>query len=141
MTRRSTLALRVFGRSGTKRTASGRSGRPSRSAIVSAISPYREGRDEVRARITNFLEVYVNAPLGICEERDVKGLYRRARSGEIPGFTGIDDPYEPPLSPEVECRTDRETIAESAQKIVDAVEARLAESHGDYLAESPVNQF
>ena len=71
----------------------------------------------------------------------MKGLYRRARSGEIPGFTGIDDPYEPPLSPEVECRTDRETIAESAQKIVDAVEARLAESHGDYLAESPVNQF
>ena len=109
--------------------------------IVSAISPYREGRDEVRARITNFLEVYVNAPLGICEERDVKGLYRKARSGEIPGFTGIDDPYEPPLSPEVECRTDRETIAESAQKIVDAVEARLADSRGDFLPESPVNQF
>jgi adenylyl-sulfate kinase len=99
-------------------------------ALVSAISPYREGRDEVRARIANFLEVYVNAPLNICEERDVKGLYRKARSGEIPLFTGIDDPYEPPLSPEIECRTDRETIAESAQKIVDAVEARLAELEG-----------
>jgi bifunctional enzyme CysN/CysC len=99
-------------------------------ALVSAISPYREGRDEVRARIANFLEIYVNAPLNICEERDVKGLYRKARSGEISGFTGIDDPYEPPRSPEVECRTDRETIAESAQKIVDAVEARLSESQG-----------
>jgi bifunctional enzyme CysN/CysC len=99
-------------------------------ALVSAISPYREGRDEVRARIANFLEVYVNAPLSICEERDVKGLYRKARSGEIPGFTGIDDPYEPPLSPEIECRTDRETIAESAQKIVDAVEARISELEG-----------
>jgi bifunctional enzyme CysN/CysC len=109
-------------------------------AIVSAISPYREGRDEVRARIANFLEVYVNAPIGTCEKRDVKGLYRRARAGEIPGFTGIDDPYEPPLSPEVECRTDRETIAESAQKIVDAVEARLSASRGDYLPDSPLTQ-
>jgi bifunctional enzyme CysN/CysC len=110
-------------------------------AIVSAISPYREGRNEVRARITNFLEVYVNAPLRTCEERDVKGLYRKARSGEIPGFTGIDDPYEPPLSPEVECRTDLETIAESAEKIVDAVEARLSESQGDYLPDSPLTRF
>ena len=110
-------------------------------AIVSAISPYREVRDEVRARITNFLEVYVNAPIGTCEERDVKGLYRRARAGEIPGFTGIDDPYEPPLSPEVECRTDRETIAESAQKIVDAVEARLSESREDYLPDSPMTRL
>ena len=110
-------------------------------AIVSAISPYREVRDEVRARITNFLEVYVNAPIGTCEERDVKGLYRRARAGEIPGFTGIDDPYEPPLSPEVECRTDRETIAESAQKIVDAVEARLSESREDFLPDSPMTRL
>ena len=94
--------------------------------LVSAISPYREIRDELRGRIPNFLEVYVNAPLGVCESRDVKGLYRKARSGELRGFTGIDDPYEPPLSPEVECRTDLETIAESAMKTVDAVEIRLA---------------
>jgi adenylylsulfate kinase-like enzyme len=71
----------------------------------------------------------------------VKGLYRKARAGEIPGFTGIDDPYEPPLSPEVECRTDLETIAESAEKIVDAVEARLSESRGDYLPDTPVTGF
>jgi bifunctional enzyme CysN/CysC len=93
--------------------------------LVSAISPYRELRDELRGRSPNFLEVYVNAPLNVCEGRDVKGLYRKARSGEIPRFTGVNDPYEPPLSPEVECRTDLETIAESAAKIVDAVEARL----------------
>ncbi len=94
--------------------------------LVSAISPYREIREELRTRISNFLEVYVNAPITTCEERDVKGLYRKARSGEIPRFTGINDPYEPPLSPDVECRTDLETVSESAAKIVDAVEANLS---------------
>jgi len=94
--------------------------------LVSAISPYRAVRDEIRARIPNFVEVYVNAPLNVCEGRDVKGLYRRARSGEIKSFTGIDDPYEPPFSPEVECRTDLETVADSIDKIVTAVESRVA---------------
>jgi len=94
-------------------------------AIVSAISPYRSVRREVRSRIPNFLEVYVNAPLSVCETRDPKGLYRRARAGEIPGFTGIDDPYEPPESPEVECRTDQETVVESAERIIQAIEARI----------------
>jgi bifunctional enzyme CysN/CysC len=94
-------------------------------ALVSAISPYREARDEVRSRISNFLEVYVNAPLDVCEERDVKGLYRKARAGEIAQFTGINDPYEPPLRPDVECRTDLETAADCADKIVAAVEARV----------------
>jgi bifunctional enzyme CysN/CysC len=94
-------------------------------ALVSAISPYREARDEVRSRISNFLEVYVNAPLDVCEERDVKGLYRKARSGEIAQFTGINDPYEPPLRPDVECRTDLETAADCADRIVAAVEARV----------------
>ncbi len=86
--------------------------------IVSAISPYRAAREEVRAVIPGFVEVYVNAPLQVCEHRDVKGLYRRARAGELRGFTGIDDPYEPPLHPEVECRTDNETVAESVRKLV-----------------------
>jgi bifunctional enzyme CysN/CysC len=94
-------------------------------AIVSAISPYRSVRQEVRSRIPNFLEVYVNAPLSVCETRDPKGLYRRARAGEIPGFTGIDDPYEPPESPDVECRTDQETVVESADKIIQSIEARI----------------
>lgn len=86
--------------------------------IVSAISPYREIRDEVRHKIGRFVEVYVNAPLAVCEQRDVKGLYKRARAGEIRNFTGIDDPYELPLNPEVECRTDLETIEESAAKVL-----------------------
>ena len=85
--------------------------------IVSAISPYREIRDEVRQQIGDFVEVYVNSPLCVCEKRDVKGLYKKARAGEIKGFTGIDDPYEPPLNPEVECQTDCETITESAAKV------------------------
>lgn len=86
--------------------------------IVSAISPYREIRDEVRHKIGNFVEVYVNAPLAICEQRDVKGLYKKARAGEIKNFTGIDDPYEPPVTSEVECRTDLESVEESASKVL-----------------------
>ena len=94
-------------------------------AIVSAISPYRAAREAVRARIPNFLEVFVNAPIEECERRDIKGLYKRARAGEIKAFTGIDDPYEPPQRAEVECRTDMETIAQSAAKIVAAITARV----------------
>ena len=91
--------------------------------LVSAISPYREIRNEVKQRIGNFIEVYVNAPLEVCEQRDVKGLYKRARAGEIKNFTGIDDPYEPPENPEVECRTDKETIEESVAKVLQVLEA------------------
>lgn len=87
-------------------------------AITAAISPYRDIRDEVRAMTANFLEVYVSAPLDVCESRDVKGLYAKARAGEIKGFTGIDDPYEAPLSPEIICCTDKETITESASKVI-----------------------
>lgn len=85
--------------------------------LVSAISPYREIRQEVREKIGDFVEVFVNAPLNVCEDRDVKGLYKRARAGEIKSFTGIDDPYEPPLNPEVECRTDLEELSESVNKV------------------------
>ena|ERR1051326_3347366 len=94
--------------------------------VVAAISPYRAARDEIRKRLGNFIEVYVNAPLATCEKRDVKGLYRKARSGEIVGFTGIDDPYEPPASPEVECHTDREPVFESVEKVLRAIEPSLA---------------
>jgi adenylylsulfate kinase len=88
------------------------------SVLVSAISPYRDIRQEVRQKIGNFVEVYVNAPLEVCEQRDVKGLYKKARAGEIKNFTGIDDPYESPLNPEVECRTDLETLEESVSKVL-----------------------
>ena len=90
--------------------------------LVSAISPYRNIRDEVRHRIGDFLEVYVNAPLAVCEQRDVKGLYKKARAGEIKQFTGIDDPYEHPLNPDVECRTSEETLEESTAKVLAALQ-------------------
>lgn len=89
--------------------------------LVSAISPYREVRNEVRESVGRFLEVYVNAPLEVCETRDPKGLYKRARAGEFRSFTGIDDPYEPPIVPDLECRTDLETVKESLDKVVGAV--------------------
>ncbi|MDZ7968479.1 MAG: adenylyl-sulfate kinase [Nostoc sp. DedSLP03] len=90
--------------------------------LVSVISPYRVIREEVKAQIGDFIEVYVNAPLEVCEQRDVKGLYKKARVGEIFDFTGIDDLYEIPLKPDVECKTDRESVAESANKILSKLE-------------------
>ncbi|MEL7037403.1 MAG: adenylyl-sulfate kinase [Cyanobacteria bacterium J06592_8] len=90
--------------------------------LVSAISPYRAIREEVREMVGDFVEVFVNAPLATCEERDVKGLYKRARAGEIKQFTGIDDPYEPPANPEVECRTDLEELSESVDKVMNKLE-------------------
>lgn len=91
-------------------------------AIVAAISPYREIREEIRQMEPNFVEVYVEAPLEVCEVRDIKGLYAKARAGEIKGFTGIDDPYEPPLNPEILCNTSKETIEESATHVITKLE-------------------
>ncbi|MBW4694343.1 MAG: adenylyl-sulfate kinase [Lyngbya sp. HA4199-MV5] len=92
--------------------------------IVATISPYRSVRDDMKAMIHNFLEVYVNAPFTVCETRDVKGLYAAARLGKIKEFTGLDAPYEPPLNPDVTCFTDRETVEESVAKIMDALARR-----------------
>ena len=86
-------------------------------AISAAISPYRETRDEVRRRIPNFVEVYVECPIEVLANRDVKGLYRKALAGEIKNFTGISDPYEPPLSPDITVNSSRETPEESAGRI------------------------
>jgi sulfate adenylyltransferase len=91
-------------------------------AMMANIAPYRSVRDEIRQRIGNFMVVYVNASLEACEERDLKGLYAKARAGEIKGFTGIDDPYEEPQAPEVICSTDDETVEESVQKVLDKLE-------------------
>ena len=92
-------------------------------AIAAAISPYRAIRDEIRARIPNFVEVYVAAPIEVLAGRDVKGLYRKALAGEIKNFTGVDDPYEPPLHPEVICHSDgRETPEQSAAKVMAKLE-------------------
>ena len=87
-------------------------------AITAAISPYIEIRDEVRNMHENFIEVYAKCPLEIVEKRDVKGLYKKARAGEIPQFTGISDPYEEPLNPEIVVETSKETPEESANKII-----------------------
>jgi adenylylsulfate kinase len=89
--------------------------------FVALVSPYAESRNAVRARVGRFIEVYVNAPLTVCEQRDPKGLYRLARRGELPAFTGVSDPYEPPATPEVECHTDRESLEESVGKVLAAV--------------------
>lgn len=92
-------------------------------AIAAVISPYRDVRDEVRGRIGRFVEVYMEAPLEVLAGRDVKGLYQKAQNGEIAGFTGVSDPYEPPLSPEVVCHSDgRESAAESAAKVISRLE-------------------
>jgi adenylylsulfate kinase len=92
--------------------------------VVAAISPFRALRSEFREQLSPFLEVFVNAPVAVCEQRDVKGLYKRFRNHEITGLTGVDDVYESPTSPEVECRTDLETVEESVAKILTAIRLR-----------------
>src|SRR5215211_7314608 len=93
--------------------------------ITAAISPYREIRNEARELMDGrFVEVYAKAPLEVCEERDVKGLYEKAFKGEIKEFTGVSDPYEPPLDPELTLDTEHESPEESAAKIVSLLEQR-----------------
>jgi adenylylsulfate kinase len=92
-------------------------------AVTAAISPYRAVRDEVRTWIEHFVEVYVATSLEDCEARDVKGLYAKARAGDIPEFTGLSDPYEAPLAPEVRVETAGRTPTESARAVVDWLEA------------------
>ena len=94
-------------------------------AITAAISPYAEVRDECRAKCdATFVEVYVEAPLEVVEERDTKGLYAKARSGEIKNFTGVSDPYEAPTNAEIEVHTGNESIEESANKILAWLEGK-----------------
>jgi len=94
-------------------------------AISSFISPYRSGRDEIRnsvARKTDFVEVYVDCPLAVCEQRDPKGLYKKARAGKIPDFTGISAPYEPPLNPEIVIQTAQFTVEECVDQMLEFLE-------------------
>ena len=97
-------------------------------AISAAISPYREVRDEVRRLVEEdgaaFIEVFVNCPIEVLAARDPRGLYKRALAGEIKGFTGIDDPYEPPLAPDVVVESDRELVELSTGKIISELEKR-----------------
>ena len=86
-------------------------------ALVAAISPYREVREEVRERIGSFVEVYVHCPVEVLAERDVKGLYKKALAGEIPAFTGVSDPYEPPANPEIIIDSSNEAVDHSVEKV------------------------
>jgi len=96
-----------------------------RNNIVALISPYREMRNRARKQLDGFIEVYVQCPKEICIERDKNGLYQRALRGEILNFTGISDPYEKPLNPEVICNTDKETIKECINKITEILYERF----------------
>ena len=97
-------------------------------AVASFISPYRADRDTVRALHDEaelpFIEVYVDAPLDIAEQRDPKGLYKKARAGEIKGFTGIDDPYEEPANAELHLRTDQLSVEQSVEKLLEILGQR-----------------
>jgi adenylylsulfate kinase len=101
--------------------------------LVSAISPYRAVRDEVRASVGEFVEVHVATGLATCRERDVKGLYARHARGELRGLTGVDDPYEAPLRPELVLRTEDETPEASAERVL----AHLAEARDHLAGERP----
>lgn len=91
--------------------------------LVAVISPYRSIRDQLRASSpVSFFEVFVDAPLSVCEQRDPKGLYRRARAGDLPGFTGVDDPYEAPLSPDIHCQTAQETVEQSCARVLNVLQ-------------------
>jgi sulfate adenylyltransferase len=94
--------------------------------ITAAISPYRATRNEVRQMMGDegFIEVYVNTPIEVCEQRDVKGMYARARRGQITGFTGVDDPYEEPVSPEITLYTTETSPEENAYKIIAYLEEK-----------------
>jgi adenylylsulfate kinase-like enzyme len=92
-------------------------------AIAAAISPYREVREEVRRAHERFFEVFVHCPLEKLAERDVKGLYKKALAGELQGFTGVSDPYEPPLAPELVIHSDREAPAQSLARLLGGLEA------------------
>lgn len=91
-------------------------------AIASVISPYRESRDHNRAKIQRFVEIFADCPLEVCAQRDLKGLYQKAMKGELKHFTGVDDPYEAPLNPEVVCQTDKESVEESVEKVIKKLE-------------------
>src|SRR5690606_13276755 len=93
--------------------------------LVSFISPFKAERQVARELIgADFVEVFVDAPLELCEQRDVKGLYKKARAGEIPAFTGISSPYEAPENPEIHLKTGEESLEESVQRVLEWLTAR-----------------
>ena len=107
--------------------------------ISAAIAPYREARDWARKEIGNFVEVYVRCPIDVCRQRDVKGLYKLVDEGKIKNFTGVDDPYEEPLHPELIVETDKETVDESVARIfAKLTQLGYLEAEDDHEYESKV---
>ncbi len=100
--------------------------------IAAVISPYREIRDQVREKVERFVEVYVHCPVEVCAERDVKGMYAKAFKGEIQNFTGVSDPYEEPLNPEVVVETHKETPEACVRKVLGKLEELGYVEPGDY---------
>ena len=90
--------------------------------LATFVSPYRERRNKSRKEIGDFVEIYVKCPIDICKKRDVKGMYKKALAGEIKNFTGVDDPYEEPETPELIIETDKETVGESVEKVLRKLE-------------------
>jgi adenylylsulfate kinase len=111
--------------------------------IAAAISPYREVRDEVRRAVAEngaaFIEIFAKCSIDVLAERDVKGLYKKALAGELPGFTGVSDPYEEPFHPEVVVETDREEIDVSAAKILNALAARHLVPQDTVVLDKPLS--
>jgi len=93
-------------------------------SVVAAITPYETARRQNRALIENYIEVFVNCPLQVCEERDVKGLYAKARAGRIENFTGVSDPYEPPTRPDIELHTDQANVTQCVRRVLSHLEER-----------------
>jgi len=107
--------------------------------ISAAIAPYRDARDWARKEIGNFVEVYVRCPIDVCRQRDVKGLYKLVDEGKIKNFTGVDDPYEEPLHPELIVETDKETVEESVARIfAKLTQLGYLEAEDDHEDESKV---
>jgi adenylyl-sulfate kinase len=99
--------------------------------LVAAISPYRQARDRVRAQVEVFVEVHVAAPVATCAERDPKGLYAKALSGQIKNFTGVSDPYEPPLAPQIVLHTEAESVDDSVQQLLTWLETHQLTAPSD----------
>jgi len=100
--------------------------------LVAAISPYRQARDQVRAQVDSFVEVHVAAPVSTCAQRDPKGLYAKALAGEITNFTGVSDPYQAPLDPEITLHTDTQSVDDSVHQVLTWLEANQLTTPTDH---------
>jgi len=109
--------------------------------LVAAISPYRQARDQVRAQVEDFVEVHVAAPVSTCAERDPKGLYAKALAGQLAHFTGVSDPYEAPLQPEITLHTEAESVDDSVHQVLTWLEANHLTTPTDPDGTSPPNRY